>query len=870
MSRRSPLPSSLALSITTTVATLLAPAILSLVAEDRTSPHHFDTVIAPILSEHCLECHDSATREGKLDLSRKSTAFGSDKHGPFLIPGSSAESRIWESVEDDSMPENRPPLSDSEKEKLRAWIDAGAVWPGEEIDPLAHLRAGGESSSLPRRLTREEYLASVRAATGVELDKETLRQLPDDQRAEGFTNTAYHLTVDLRHIQAYAALGRTIAERMNPEPFLAKGESADSASLRAMIDRAAERILRGPLSDQERDAYLELARDEAKADRENAAVVATRVVVQAMLQSPRFLYRIESQRGDGKPKPVTPYELASRLSFLVWGSPPDEELRRAAAEGRLDAEAEIARQVDRLLADPRAIDRSLSFARDWLDLDRLDAMRPGPKRFPEWTPELSADLKAETLAYFREVVWEEQLPLARLYNAPFTFVSPRLTRHYDFPAPQKSAQATEGPRPLVSYDFAKNDKDRVMNRGSLGEGFHLGLDKKNAVAWKADGKYRLKDSASLQAAKPAEAIARAIRKSGEFTLSAWITPADTKQKGPARIVSISRGSSERNLTLGQEGDRYEVRVRAKGTGKNGTTGWRTNGGTVKTERTHVMVVFEKSGQARVFLDGKEAATKKLPGDLRDWRDDFLLVLGNETSGDRPWRGTFHEVAIYDRALPPDQPLPEAAPAWRKIDLTDVPGRGGLLTQGSLLSVGGDDASMVTRGLYVLEEVLGGGVTSAPPGTDTTPIPPKPGQSRRGVSETRMSRGECGGCHAKFEPLAFGLEKFDALGSWSDRDEHGNPQREDGQVLFPGAAEPVTYETVGELMDLLAGNGRVARTLTRKVAQFAAGRPLGNADAAVLNRIHQQATADGGTWPALIRAIALSDLTRLTPTEDPQS
>lgn len=866
MSRRSPF-TPFSFSIAKTAVALLASFVLSLVADDKTSQHHFDTVIAPILSEHCLECHDSATREGKLDLSKKSTAFGSDNHGPFLIPGSSEKSRIWESVEDDSMPENRPPLSASEKQKLRHWIDAGAVWPGEEIDPLAHLRAGGESSSLPRRLTREEYIATVRAATGVELEKEAIRQLPADQRAEGFTNTAYHLTVDLRHVQAYAALGRIIAERMNPAPFLAKGNSTDDDALGAIIDRAAERLLRGPLSNMEREAYLELAREEAAASsRGDAAASSARLVVQAMLQSPRFLYRIESQRGDGEPKPVTPYELAARLSYLVWGSPPDEELRRAATEGKLDSEEEIARQVDRLLADPRAIDRSLTFARDWLDLDRLDSLRPGAKRFPDWTPELSADLKAETLAYFREVVWEEKLPLARLYNAPFTFVSPRLTRHYDFPAPQKS----EGPRPLVSYDFTKNDKGRVMNRGSLGESFHLGLDKKNTVEWKADGEYRFKDAASLQAAKPAEAIAKAIKKSGEFTVSAWITPANTKQKGPARIVSISRGSSERNLTLGQEGDRYEVRVRAKGTGKNGTTGWRTGGGTVKTERTHVMVVFEKSGQACVFLNGKEAASKKLPGDLRDWRDDFQLVLGNETSGDRPWLGTFHEVAIYDRALPPDQPLPEAAPAWRKIDLTGVPGRGGLLTQGSLLSIGGDDASMVTRGLYVLEEVLGGGVTSAPPGTDTTPIPPKPGQSRRGVSETRMSKGECGGCHAKFEPLAFGLEKFDALGSWNDQDEHGNAQREDGQVLFPGAAEPVNYETVGELMDLLAGNDRVARTLTRKVAQFAAGRPLGNADAAVLDTIHRRATADGGTWPALIKAIALSDLTRRTPTEDPQS
>jgi hypothetical protein len=114
-----------------------------------------------------------------------------------------------------------------------------------------------------------------------------------------------------------------------------------------------------------------------------------------------------------------------------------------------------------------------------------------------------------------------------------------------------------------------------------------------------------------------------------------------------------------------------------------------------------------------------------------------------------------------------------------------------------------------------------------------------------------------------------MEKFDGLGALRERDEHGNTQREDGSILFPGEAEPVTYGSVGELMDLLAGSERVARTITRRATQFAVGRPLGNADAAVLDTIHHRATAGGGTWPALLKAIAMSDLVRLTPTE-PQS
>jgi hypothetical protein len=169
-----------------------------------------------------------------------------------------------------------------------------------------------------------------------------------------------------------------------------------------------------------------------------------------MLQSPRFLYRVEAQRGDGKPKPVASHELASRLSYLAWGAPPDEPLLRAADAGELVTDDGLSQQLDRLLADPRAVEQSLRFARDWLDLDRLDSLAPNPNKFPNWSPALGADLKAETLAFFRAAVWEEKLPLTRLFNAPFTYATPRLAAHYGFANGSKSEP---GPEPLLRYRF---------------------------------------------------------------------------------------------------------------------------------------------------------------------------------------------------------------------------------------------------------------------------------------------------------------------------------------------------------------------------------------------------------------------------------
>ena len=202
-----------------------------------------------------------------------------------------------------------------------------------------------------------------------------------------------------------------------------------------------------------------------------------------------------------------------------------------------------------------------------------------------------------------------------------------------------------------------------------------------------------------------------------------------------------------------------------------------------------------------------------------------------------------------------------APA--RYDLSKIPSRGGLLTQGSVLTIGGDDSSMVTRGLFVLHDLLRGTVKDPPPGTDTTPVPSKPGVTQRSVAIDRIKSKSCGGCHSKFEPLAFGLERFDGLGSYKSRDEHGNALREDGEVLIPGKPQPASYENAAELMDLLAGSDRVAQTLTRKLTQFSLGRPLTATDRPHIEQIHRAAQQGGGNYSSLIRAIIASDLVQLS-------
>lgn len=113
--------------------------------------------------------------------------------------------------------------------------------------------------------------------------------------------------------------------------------------------------------------------------------------------------------------------------------------------------------------------------------------------------------------------------------------------------------------------------------------------------------------------------------------------------------------------------------------------------------------------------------------------------------------------------------------------------------------------MVARGLFVLRGFLWGDVEDPPPCVDTTPVPTKLGMSQHAVAEARLANPSCRACHSSFEPFAFGLEKLDGVGACHEKDEHGNQLREDGQILFPDAEQPVSFGTSAELINLLAGS-----------------------------------------------------------------
>ena len=127
--------------------------------------------------------------------------------------------------------------------------------------------------------------------------------------------------------------------------------------------------------------------------------------------------------------------------------------------------------------------------------------------------------------------------------------------------------------------------------------------------------------------------------------------------------------------------------------------------------------------------------------------------------------------------------------------------------------------MVARGLFVLSDLLFSEVGDPPPGLDITPVPTSLGNTHRAIATVRVKSQSCGGCHARFEPLAFGLECYDGIGSFQTVDEHGNVLRQDGEILFPGASEPTAYRTSADMMNLLASSDRVKQCLPVRSASL---------------------------------------------------
>jgi hypothetical protein len=210
-----------------------------------------------------------------------------------------------------------------------------------------------------------------------------------------------------------------------------RGNGNETACARTILTTLARRAYRRPATNEEVQTLLDFYKEgRAEGTFEQGVEMALR----AMLTSPAFLFRIERgpepASGSGqRAYRISDLDLASRLSFFLWSSIPDDTLLDLAVKGRLDEPAVLEQQVRRMLADPRANSLVTNFAAQWLYLRNLDEARPDNRLFPDFDDNLRQAFRHETEMLFESVIKEDRSVLD-LLRADYTFLNERLAKHY--------------------------------------------------------------------------------------------------------------------------------------------------------------------------------------------------------------------------------------------------------------------------------------------------------------------------------------------------------------------------------------------------------------------------------------------------------
>ena len=217
------------------------------------------------------------------------------------------------------------------------------------------------------------------------------------------------------------------------EPTSSSAENA--ACARKIIATLARRAYRRPVTDDDLQIPLARYRDGAAAGGPSSFDSGLELALRSVLMSPKFLFRVESQPETATPNTpyrITDVDLASRLSFFLWSSIPDEELLTVAEKKTLSTGAVIDQQVKRMLADARSAALVSNFAGQWLQIRNVSAFRPSPELLFHFDDNLRQAFARETELFFDSIVREDRSVLD-LLDADYTFLNERLAKHYGIP-----------------------------------------------------------------------------------------------------------------------------------------------------------------------------------------------------------------------------------------------------------------------------------------------------------------------------------------------------------------------------------------------------------------------------------------------------
>lgn len=424
----------------------LVMALQSLFAADYPpEQRHYWQVVQPILRKHCNEaCHNADDKKGGLNLEKYDFIRRIQADGELFTD-------LMRQIENGSMPpQGRPRLTPMEKDTLftyiRKYLNDALSKPDPGLIP-------------PRRLSRREYQYAIEDLTGFRLSAREFFP-KDPSGGEGFDNYAKTLYITPLLMERYLEAAEIILEEtacqtdqwqqivplskkkaLRPMALwwtkLWRGKAGVNETLRStaasivlpFATRAYRRILL-PTEEQTllnffETVYAYLPSDAYRFDNSIAEVL------KVVLISPNFLIRQEADQPNEQPYLVNNFEMASRLSFFLWSSLPDDTLLEAAYRQELQNPPLLRQQVQRMLKNTKVQRMAESFATQWLDIDKLSdpSHSVDEEKFPTYTPELETYMKAEAVQYFYHTLTRSD-NLLELLDGNYTFLNRPLAEHY--------------------------------------------------------------------------------------------------------------------------------------------------------------------------------------------------------------------------------------------------------------------------------------------------------------------------------------------------------------------------------------------------------------------------------------------------------
>ena len=310
-------------------------------------------------------------------------------------------------------------------------------------DPAPH-SSGGPTTV--RRVTKDQYAAIIADVFGADIEIKG-RFDPDVREGGLLAIGTSHVSVTPSSIEQYDSIGRGIAaqvvdERHRAQLFGCKPASPtapDDACAGQFLGEVGRQLYRRPLTEAELKAQVAVANEAGKALSNFYDGIATSLAI--MLESPRFLFREEMAEPDpdnaGSMR-LTAYSKATRLSFFLWNTTPDDELLAAAESGALNTKSGLRHEVDRMLASPRLKSGVRAFFTDMLGFDAMATLAKDPEVYPKFTPTLIGDAQEQTLRTLIDHLVTRNGDYRDVFTTRHTFLTPLLGAIYRVPVDAKT------------------------------------------------------------------------------------------------------------------------------------------------------------------------------------------------------------------------------------------------------------------------------------------------------------------------------------------------------------------------------------------------------------------------------------------------